>query len=382
MGTFSSLFSFGTSTLGYIIPFLFVLTVVVFFHELGHFLVARFFGVKVEAFSLGFGPELIGRTDKKGTRWRLSAVPLGGYVKFLGDETVSSKPDNLKKLEGYDAATRAQLFQLKPVAQRAAIVFAGPLANFILTIAIFAVLFMAVGKAIVEPRVGSVVADSPAQMAGFKEGDVIEAVNGDAIRSFSDVQRHVALSNGRPLTMAVKRGGEALQLNVTPRMENAAAKSGEKHATWLIGLKSATGPGLVKFERYGPLKAVALATQETKFIVERTLVFVKDLLVGQAEVKELGGPIRIAQVSGEAADIGLLALVSLTAILSVSIGILNLFPIPMLDGGHLVFYAFEAILRRPLSEKTQEIGFRIGLALVLMLMVLATWNDVTRLIGL
>lgn len=382
MDIFSSFLSFGGDTLSYVVPFLFVLTVVVFFHELGHFLVARFFGVKVEAFSLGFGPELFGRNDKHGTRWRLSAIPLGGYVKFLGDESAASTPSAMKDLEKYDSATRAQLFQLKPLAQRAAIVAAGPIANFLLSIVIFALLFMAIGRPVIEPRVGAVVEGSSAQQAGFRINDIILSVDGDEIRSFSEVQRYVSLSNGNTLKIMVRRDNAILALNVLPRMQTVGETENEKHTTWMIGLRSVTDDGPPKYERYGPLEAVAQATQETKFIIERTLLFVKDLFIGMAPVKELGGPIRIAQVSGEAADASILALFSLTAILSISIGILNLFPIPMLDGGHLVFYAFEAVLRRPLSEKTQEIGFRIGLALVLMLMVLATWNDVTRLVGL
>ncbi|MES2907315.1 MAG: RIP metalloprotease RseP [Pseudomonadota bacterium] len=381
MEFFSSITSFGGSTLSYIIPFLFVLSVVVFFHEFGHFIVARWFGVKVDAFSLGFGPELWGRYDKHGTRWKLSAIPLGGYVKFLGDEMVASKPDSLKNLETYDEATRKQLFQLKPVWQRALVVFAGPLANFILAIVIFSGLFMTVGKAIVEPRVGAVVQGSAAQDAGFAAGDIILNIDGHNITSFSDVQRLVALSYGQPLHVTVKRNEAPLDLTVTPKMQAADEKNGGE-AHWMIGLQSPANGNAVRFEKYNPLQAVAMATQETVFITERTLIFIKDLFAGRAPVKELGGPIRIAQVSGEAADVSYLALLSLTAILSISIGLLNLFPIPMLDGGHLVFYAIEAIRRRPLSENVQEIGFKIGLALVLMLMVLATWNDVTRLIKL
>jgi regulator of sigma E protease len=382
MHILSSLFSFGHSTLSYIVPFLIVLTVVVFFHELGHFLVARFFGVKVEAFSIGFGPELFGWLDRYGTRWRVSAIPLGGYVKFLGDENASSKPEAMRKLDEYDEETRKRLFQLKPVGQRAAVVVAGPVANFILTIAIFSVLFMTVGKAIIEPRIGEVVQGSPSQAAGFVAGDKILNVDGNAIESFSEIQRYVATSNGRPLRMQVERDHKNVDLTVTPRFDTVNQQIGGEQKVWMIGLRSQSGYGLVKFERYDPFTAIMMGAKETWFIIDRTLLFIHDLFAGNAPVKELGGPIRIAQVSGEAAGVGPFALISLTAILSVSIGLLNLFPIPMLDGGHLVFYAIEAVRRRPLSEKVQEIGFRIGLALVLTLMVLATWNDITRLIGL
>lgn len=380
MDLFTSLFSFGHSTLGYIVPFLIVLTVVVFFHELGHFLVARFFGVKVEAFSIGFGPELFGWNDKHGTRWRLSAIPLGGYVKFLGDENAASKPEALKNLDRFDEETRKQLFHLKPVGARAAIVAAGPIANFILTVIIFSFLFMTTGKAIIEPRVGEVVAGSPAQDAGFISGDKIISIDGHMIVSFGDVQRYVVTSGGRALSVHIERNGELRDLSVTPRFETVNQQIGGEQKAWIVGLRS--GRSAVHFERYGPLTAVGMAVKETWFIIDRTLLFIHDLFAGQAPVKELGGPIRIAQVSGEAADIGPMALVSLMAILSVSIGLLNLFPIPLLDGGHLVFYAIEAVRGQPLSEKAQEIGFRIGFAMVLSLMVLATWNDITRLIGL
>ncbi len=384
MDLISSLFSFGHGTLSYLVPFLIVLTVVVFFHELGHFLVARFFGVKIEAFSIGFGPELYGRNDRRGTRWRISAIPLGGYVKFLGDETLSSKPEALKKLEQYDDATRAQLFHLKPVGQRALIVLAGPVANFLLTILIFASLFMVVGKPYIEPRVGEVLQGSPAETAGFKVGDLILSIDGSDVRTFFDLQRSIALSDGRPLNIKVERAEKTLDLQVTPRQSVEDDKFGGKQPVWRIGLQSSGGGegGQVKFEHFSPPAAVAMAASETWFIIERTVYLIGDLFAGQAPVKELGGPIRIAQASGQAADAGPLALMTLMAILSVSIGLLNLFPIPMLDGGHLVFYAIEAVLRRPLNEKVQEIGFRIGLALVLMLMVLATWNDVSRLVGL
>jgi regulator of sigma E protease len=377
-----SFFSFGHSALGYAIPFLIVLSIVVFFHELGHFLVARFFGVKVEAFSIGFGPELYGWNDRYDTRWRISAVPLGGYVKFFGDETVASKPEMLEKLEQYDEATRKQLFQLKPVGQRALVVLAGPVANFILTIFIFSTLFMTVGKAIVEPRIGEVMAESPAQTAGFKAHDLILSIDGQAITSFSEVQRFIGMSGGQPMKIKIQRGQDLLDLSVTPRLDTVNDKIGGAQKAWLIGLRSESGSQYLRFERYDPLTSFGMATQETWFFMGRTLAFFHDLFTGQAHLKDLGGPIRIAQVSGNAAEAGPIALITLTALLSVSIGILNLFPIPMLDGGHLVFYAVEALRKRPLSEKMQEIGFRIGLAVVLTFAVLVTWNDLTRLLGL
>jgi regulator of sigma E protease len=377
-----SFFSFGHSALGYAVPFLIVLTIVVFFHELGHFLVARFFGVKIEAFSIGFGPELIGWEDRHETRWRISAIPLGGYVKFFGDETIASKPDASKKLEQYSKATRKQMFQFKPVGQRALIVLAGPLANFVLAVFIFSSLFMTVGKAIIEPRIGEIVAGSPAQSAGFQAHDLILSIDGQAIRSFSEVQRLVAMSGGSPMKIKVQRGPNLLELNVAPRLDTVNEKIGGAQKVWLIGLRSESAGGHVRYERYDPLTSLVMAVKETWFFMDRTLAFFHDLFTGHAHLRDLGGPIRIAQVSGDAAEAGPLALITLTALLSVSIGVLNLFPIPMLDGGHLMFYAIEAVRKRPLSEKMQEIGFRLGLAVVLTFAVLVTWNDLTRLLGL
>ncbi|MGI9402797.1 MAG: RIP metalloprotease RseP [Rhizobiaceae bacterium] len=369
----------GAGLFGYIIPFLIVLTIVVFFHELGHFLVARWNGVRVEAFSVGFGPELWGRTDKSGTRWKISAIPLGGYVKFFGDANEASAPDMAKAAE-MSEAERSESFVHKRVGQRAAIVAAGPIANFILAIVIFSITFMFIGRAVTDPVVASVTENSPAQAAGFEAGDVVVSINGEKTGSFTDIPRIVAPNPGRELEVIVRRDGMEKQLFVTPRLEKREDRFGNKQEIGFIGIANDSTTANFRIVKYGPVEAVAAGVGETWFIIERTMGYLRDIITGFQSADQLGGPIRIAKVSGDVATLGVGALMNLAAVLSVSIGLLNLFPIPMLDGGHLVFYAIEAIRGRPLSENAQEISFRIGLALVLMLMVFATWNDLTQLV--
>lgn len=462
--------------LSVLLPFLFVLTVVVFIHELGHFLVARWCGVKVQTFSIGFGREIFAFNDRHGTRWRLAWIPLGGYVKFIDDENGASVParDALNRMSPEE---RQGAFQGKSLGQRAAIVAAGPIANFLLAIVIFAGIFSVVGLQIIVPRVDEVVADGPAARAGFRAGDVIVAIDGRATESFQDVQQIVSVSADRPLTIEVERdagrvtltatpvwaerpdgfggkhrmgdlgirriapalvnevvaggpaaqagfqagdlivaidgksinsflemqqlvssranqvvrfevmrGNDRLALEAIPDRRERTAKDGSKSYTGAIGvLGGGWQPQDIRFERYGPLEAIGLGIQRTHFVVSQTFGYLKDVIVGNQSADQLGGPIRIAEVSGQVAKTGFVPLLNLTAILSVSIGLLNLFPIPLLDGGHLLFYLMEAIRRKPLSERTQEIGFRIGLSLVLMLMIYATFNDlpiVRKWIGL
>ncbi|QRG09722.1 RIP metalloprotease RseP [Xanthobacter dioxanivorans] len=364
--------------LGYVIPFLFVLTLVVFFHELGHFWVARRAGVRVLTFSLGFGPEIAGFTDRKGTRWRLAAVPLGGYVRFFGDEDAASTPD-ATRLAQMSPAERKESFFFQPVAWRAAIVAAGPIANFLLAIAIFAFVFMVFGKQVTAPRVDQVNPGSVAEMAGFKPGDLVLEIDGSPVESFSDMQRIVGGHAGEPLTFTVERGDRQLSLTATPELKEVKDPFGNVHRTGLLGISRSLSTADVTTHRYGPVEAVGMGVQETWFVVARTFDYIGGLMTGRESADQLGGPIRIAQVSAKVATFGIGALLSLAAVLSVSIGILNLFPIPLLDGGHLLFYAFEAVRGRPLSARTQDIGFRIGLALVLMLMLFATWNDVLHI---
>jgi regulator of sigma E protease len=369
----------GHGLIGYIVPFLFVLTIVVFFHELGHFLVARWAGVKVLTFSLGFGPELAGFNDRHGTRWKISAIPLGGYVKFFGDESEASTPASSETLAGMTEEERAGSFHHKKVGPRAAIVAAGPIANFILAIVIFTCLFTFFGKPSTTARVDKIEANSAAAKAGFQVGDTVTGIDGKTIGSFSDMQRIVGVHAGDQLTFTIKRGDSTLQLKGTPELREVKDSFGNAHRLGVLGITRATAPGDVVTERVDPATALWLGVKETWFVVERTLAYIGGVFTGREAADQVGGPLRIAQISGQVATIGLAALVHLAAVLSVSIGLLNLFPVPLLDGGHLLFYAVEAVRGRPLSERAQEMGFRIGLGLVLMLMVFATYNDILHL---
>lgn len=371
----------GMGLLGYLIPFLFVLTVVVFFHELGHFLVARWRGVAVKVFSVGFGRELVGWTDGKGTRWRLSLVPLGGYVKFLDDEDVTSAAPH-KTARRMSADERAGSFHLKPVGSRAAVVAAGPIANFILAIAIFTVVFSVFGREISDPRVDVVQPGSAAEQAGFRPGDVVLSIDGKKIESFNDMQRIVSVSAGEELTVVVRRDGHEVTLGARPRIEEVTDGFGNVQRIGLLGISRSVAPEERRLQTFSVPEAFVLATRECWYIVARSLGYLYDVVVGRESADQLGGPIRIAQVSGQVASLGFLALINLAAVLSVSIGLLNLFPIPMLDGGHLLYYAVEAVRGRPLSERAQELGFRIGLGIVLTLMIFATWNDLIHLASL
>ena len=380
MDVLANVSGWGSGLFGYLLPFLFVLTIVVFFHELGHFLVARWCGVRVLAFSVGFGPELVGFTDRHGTRWKLAAIPLGGYVKFFGDENAASVPDPAALATMNEGERRVSFFH-KPVGQRAAVVAAGPIANFILAIAIFAGVFGLYGKQVTSPRIDALQPDSPAAAAGFQPGDLILSINGRPIDSFADMQRIVGASAGQTLEVVVERGGVRQTLSATPALREVKDSFGNVHRLGVLGISRSMTPSDVRWERVGPIAAIGLGAQETWFVVERTLAYIGGVVAGRESADQLGGPIRIAQVSGQVATAGFVALIHLAAVLSVSIGLLNLFPIPLLDGGHLLFYAIEAARGRPLSERAQEVGFRIGLAIVLMLMIFATFNDILHLAG-
>lgn len=374
----SGINALGGGVVGYLIPFLFVLTLVVFFHELGHFLVARWCGVKVLVFSIGFGPELFGFNDRRGTRWQISAIPLGGYVKFLGDDNAASVPDQAA-LAAMDEEDRRHSFVHQPVAPRAAIVAAGPVANFLLAIIIFASLFMIFGKPSTSPRVDAVQPGSAAQAAGFQPGDLVLTIDGHPVESFPDMQQIVSTSAGDTLTFVVDRGGARVTLKAVPALKETKDRFGNVHRIGVLGITRSPSPGDTQFQPVGPLKALELGVEKTWFVVDRTLSYIGGVISGREAADQLGGPIRIAQVSGQVATEGLPSLFSLAAVLSVSIGLLNLFPVPLLDGGHLLFYAIEATRGKPLSERAQEVGFRIGLAIVVMLMIFATYNDILHL---
>jgi regulator of sigma E protease len=369
--------AFGGGLASYIVPFLFVLTIVVFFHELGHFLVARLCGIRVLAFSIGFGPEVAGFYDRYGTRWKIAAVPLGGYVKFFGDDNAASVPDQAAAA-AMTEEQKKDSFQYQPVSSRAAVVVAGPVANFILAILIFAGLLLFIGKQTTTARVDAVQAGSAAAAAGFKPGDLVLAIDGTKIDGFSDMQRIVSVSAGEPLTIEVDRGGVNVTLKATPELKEIKDNFGNSQKIGILGISRSMAAGDIKTEKVGPLTALSLGVQKTWYVVQRTLIYVGGVFTGRESADQLGGPIRIAQVSGQVAHAGFAALIDLTAVLSISIGLLNLFPIPLLDGGHLLFYGIEAIRGKPLPERTLEVGFRVGLVLVLLLMGFAMRNDLCQ----
>jgi regulator of sigma E protease len=368
------------SLVGYVPPFLFVLTIVVFFHELGHFLVGRACGVGVVTFSIGFGPELFGWNDRHGTRWRVSLIPLGGYVKFVGDEGAASTPDR-DGLAALSPADRDRAFQTKSVGRRAAIVAAGPIANFILAVVIFSGLFMVTGRVDLAAKVGDVTADGVAAEAGIRAGDLIVAIDGHPIETFMDVMRLVSERAGEKTDFVVERDGARIETSLTPRLVEEKSRFGVQRRG-LVGIRASNDPADRRLRRFSPPEAVVEGAKETWFVVARTASYLGGIFTGRESIDQLGGPLRVAQISGEVAGMGMAALINLAAVLSVSIGLLNLFPVPMLDGGHLVFYAAEAVRGRPLSDRAQDIGFRIGMALILMLMLVSSWNDIAHLASL
>jgi regulator of sigma E protease len=359
----------------YTLAFLFVLTIIVFVHEFGHFIVARWNGVKVQSFAIGFGREIAGFTDRYGTRWKIGWLPLGGYVKFEGDANAASLP----KATSLDPKARLSPgnFYAKSVAQRASVVAAGPVANFILAIVIFSISFMIVGVPHIEPRVDTVQAGSPAEAAGIKPGDLIQRINGSWINSFDDIQRIVMPRAGETLTVQVERSGVLHDFRVVPETREIEDGFGGKVRIGLMGVSRPRGSSLI-YEKQGPLKALELGATETWRIIEGSLHFIKRVVTGRENASQLGGPLAIAQISGKAAELGFYELMRIAAMLSVSIGLINLFPVPMLDGGHLLYYAVEVVRGRPLGPNAQEWGFRVGFALVLALMFFATWNDLAR----
>ncbi|WP_020178226.1 RIP metalloprotease RseP [Methylopila sp. M107] len=381
MSFLNEMWGAGWSAGAYVVPFLFVLTIVVFFHELGHFLVARWTGVKVETFSIGFGPEIFGFNDRHDTRWRLAAIPLGGYVKFSGDENAASAPD-AETLDHMTPEERRSSFYFAPLPARAAIVAAGPIANFLLAIVIFAGLFTLVGRTVIDARIGSVDPSSAAAEAGLQPGDLVLEIDGHKISSFSDVQRAVEISADRPLRITLERGNEQREITATPKLKEIKDPFGNKLRIGLLGVRPSVEPQNVRLEKYGPIDAVVAGVKETWYILDRTVKFIGGLMTGRESADQLSGPIGIAKMSGDVAKLGFASLISMAALLSVSIGFLNLLPIPVLDGGHLLFFAVEALRGRPLSPRAQEIGMRVGLALILLLMVLATKNDIFNRLSL
>jgi regulator of sigma E protease len=357
--------------------FIMVLSIVVFVHEFGHFIVARWCGVTVRTFSIGFGREIWGFNDSKGTRWRLAWIPLGGYVKFLDDENAASKP-SADALEQLTPAERTGAFQNKPLWQRAAVVTAGPMANFILAVVIYTAINLAVGVRTIAPQVGEVMPDMPAAQAGIVPGDIITNIDGWNIESFGDVQRHVSTSGGRSLQVVIDREGKPLTFEITPQVKEQDDNFGGTFRRGLIGIKPSLSPAAVEAKRVGPVEAVRLGVRETYTNIAQTLQGIGDIIAQRQTADQMGGPILMAEVTAKVAELGIEPMLLWIAFISANIGFLNLLPIPVLDGGHLMFYAIEAVRRRPLSQRMQEIGFQIGIALVLMLMVYVNMNDLLR----
>ncbi|KAA2212808.1 RIP metalloprotease RseP [Pseudoroseomonas oryzae] len=348
-----------------IFAFIIVLGVLVFIHELGHYLAARWRGVHVEVFSIGFGKRIRAWTDRHGTEWRLSWLPLGGFVKLHGQEGPEDAAPEVR------ARWRpGQTFHDKPVRDRAIVVAAGPLANFLLAAVLFGGLYMTVGQPQPTTSIGTVVEGSAAQRAGLLPGDRLLSLDGAPITRFEEVQRHILPRAGQPVVIRLQRDGTEQEVTATPDAREAGATT-----TGVLGIAG----GAVEFQRLNPLSALAAGTAQTWDVTVQTLAGLWQMIAGERGTEELGGPLRIAQISGQVAQLGVASLVSFMAILSVNLALINLFPIPVLDGGHLLFYAAEAIRGRPLPPRAIEYGFRAGFALLIALFVFATWNDLSSL---
>ncbi|MBC7833230.1 MAG: RIP metalloprotease RseP [Hyphomicrobium sp.] len=375
-----TLANIATSTPGVLLTiaqFLLVLTIVVFVHEFGHFIVARWCGVTVKTFSIGFGKEIFGFTDRKGTRWRFAWIPLGGYVKFVDDENAASQP-SADALERMTDTERTGAFQNKPLWQRAAVVAAGPMANFILAVMVYAAVNATYGVRTITPTVGTVKEGMPAAAAGIRPGDVITGIDGWTVEGFEDIQRIVGMNGGRPLRFNIDRAGEKLAVEVTPEVSEQPDTFGGTFRRGLIGISPATTAGYQQAKSVGIFEALRLGVRETYTNIAHTLQGIGDIITQRQAADQMGGPILMAQVTARVAEGGIEPMLRWIAFISANIGFLNLLPIPVLDGGHLVYYAIEGVLRRPMSRRMQEIGFQIGVALVLMLMVYVNLNDLLR----
>ena len=365
--------------LGYLIPFLVLIMIVVFIHEYGHYYFAKKYGVGVTDFSIGFGKEIFGWNDKSGTRWKLCWIPLGGYVKFFGDRNVFSQADQEKLIKQYSDQDREKLFVLKPLYQRVWIVFGGPLANFILALFIFFSIYTFIGKDFTPAVINEVQNNSPAMIGGLKEDDIILEIDGNEVQSIMDVSKYITMSSADIIDFKVKRFSEEIILKVKPDTVLSEDNLGNKIQKRMVGIKLGAYNNEINHVKLGPVKALYHAANEIVYVSTASLKYIGNMIVGKADTSQLGGPIRIAKISGQVAEFGFLAFVSMMAYISISLGLINLFPIPMLDGGHLMFYTFEKILGRPLSQKTQEGFFRIGMILLLTLMFFTTFNDLKDL---
>ena len=361
--------------LSYILPFIALIVVVVFIHEYGHYYFAKRYGVGVTDFSIGFGKEMFGWNDKSGTRWKICVIPLGGYVKFFGDRNVYSQADNEKIIKEYSKEDQEKLFVLKPLYQRALIVFGGPLANFLLAILIFFSIYTFAGKDFTPAVINEVQKDSPAMVAGLKDNDIVISIDGNEVKSIMDVSKFITMSTDEFISFTIKRFDQELIFRVKPNLVNSEDNLGNKINKRMIGIKLGAYNNEVNHVKLGPSKAIYYAVNEVYYVTTSSLKYLGSMIAGNGDSSQLGGPIRIAKISGQVAEFGILPFISLMAYISISLGLINLFPIPMLDGGHLMFYGIEKILGRPLSQKTQEGFFRIGMFLLLSLIFFTTFND-------
>ncbi|MDA9860869.1 RIP metalloprotease RseP [Candidatus Pelagibacter sp.] len=361
--------------LSYIIPFLVLILVVVFIHEYGHYYFAKRYGVGVTDFSIGFGKEMFGWNDKSGTRWKVCVIPLGGYVKFFGDRNVYSQADNEKIIKEYSKEDQDKLFVLKPLYQRALIVFGGPLANFLLAILIFFSVYTFAGKDFTPAVINEVQKDSPAMVAGLKNNDIVVSIDGNEVTSIMDVSKYIMMSTDESINFTINRYDQDLTFRVKPNIVEGEDNLGNKISKRMVGITLGAYNNEVNHVKLGPAKALFYAVNEVYYVSTSSLKYIGSMITGNGDTSQLGGPIRIAKISGQVAEFGILPFISLMAYISISLGLINLFPIPMLDGGHLMFYGIEKVLGRPLSQKTQEGFFRIGLFLLLSLMFFTTFND-------
>jgi regulator of sigma E protease len=356
----------------YVIPFIAVLTVLVFVHELGHYIVARRCGVRVEVFSIGFGPEIYGYTAKNGTRWKFSAIPFGGYVRMFGERAPEDEEEGAPVTPGDEQVS----FYAKTLGQRAWIVFAGPLANFLFAIAVLAGLFVFLGEPNTPADVGKVVPGSAAERAGLKSGDVFLRIGETDIKRFEQVRQIVLLAPGQSLQILVRRGNEELLLTAVPDSVEET-QFGSTRTIGRLGVSRSGGDMVLV--RHDPFTATWKAVVRTAEMTGSILEALGQIISGERTAKELGGPVRIAQISGDMAQAGIVMIIQFAAILSINLGLINLFPIPLLDGGHLVFYAIEAIRGRPVGERAMGYSLNIGMALILCLTLFVTWNDLVQL---
>ncbi|MDA9139038.1 RIP metalloprotease RseP [Candidatus Pelagibacter ubique] len=361
--------------LSYILPFIALIVVVVFIHEYGHYYFAKRYGVGVTDFSIGFGKEMFGWNDKSGTRWKVCVIPLGGYVKFFGDRNVYSQADNDKIIKEYSKEDQDKLFVLKPLYQRTLIVFGGPLANFLLAILIFFSVYTFFGKDFTPAVINEVQKDSPAMVAGLKDNDIVVSIDGNEVTSIMDVSKYIMMSTDEFINFTVNRFDQDLNFRVKPNIVEGEDNLGNKISKRMVGIKLGAYNNEVNHVKLGPTKALFYAINEVYYVSTSSLKYIGSMLTGNGDTSQLGGPIRIAKISGQVAEFGILPFISLMAYISISLGLINLFPIPMLDGGHLMFYGIEKVLGRPLSQKTQEGFFRIGMFLLLSLMFFTTFND-------